>query len=36
MGRYLIYSEAKDMANNSATEYLYINFDFTPPQTEIK
>ena len=36
-GRYLIYSGAKDMANNpSATEYRYINFDFTPPETRIE
>ena len=35
--RYRIYSGAKDMADNpSATQYRYINFDFTPPWTEIK
>ena len=36
VGRYRIYSGAKDMANYSAFEYRYINFDFTPPWTEIK
>jgi len=36
VGRYLIYSGAKDMANFSAFEYRYINFDFTPPKTEIR
>jgi hypothetical protein len=36
VGRYRIYSGAKDMANYSATEYRYINFDFTPPRTEIR
>ncbi len=37
MGRYLIYSGTKDRANNpSATEYRYVNFDFTPPSAEIK
>lgn len=35
-GRYRIYSGAKDMANYLATEYRYINFDFTPPRTEIR
>ncbi|PIV10063.1 MAG: hypothetical protein COS49_02565 [Candidatus Portnoybacteria bacterium CG03_land_8_20_14_0_80_41_10] len=36
-GRYQIYSGAKDMANSPhATEYLYINFDFTPPETHIE
>ena len=36
VGRYRIYSRAKDMAGNSAFEYRYINFDFTPPRTEIR
>ena len=35
-GRYRIYSGARDRANYSATEYRYINFDFTPPWTEIR
>lgn len=35
-GRYRIYSGAKDMAGNSAFQYRYINFDFTPPKTEFK
>jgi len=36
VGRYRIYSGARDMAGQSATEYKYINFDFTPPTTEIR
>jgi len=36
VGRYLIQSVAKDMANNSTTTYRGINLDFTPPRTEIK
>ena len=35
-GRYRIYSGARDMAGNSAFQYRYINFDFTPPKTEFK
>jgi hypothetical protein len=35
-GRYFIYSETTDNANNPGTDYKYLNFDFTPPETWIE
>ena len=36
IGRYRIYRGVKNKANKSAYKYQYINFDFTPPRTEIR